>query len=158
MKSGKLKSTDANDHLLLFSSFQSFTHRKAEIFLFQFTNLADSFPSSKLTPLYYNFRIKCYQISSSFLDLLELVKTKSEKARFLKWQNSVFSNQVFQNQHFHLSCCPLLINSEPCAAIVADNDLLCMLKHKCSQLLRSSLKKHIPVSSLYNLPSFIPFE
>lgn len=70
----------------------------------------------------------------------------------------VFSNQVFPNQHFHLSCFPLLINSEPCAGIVVDNDLLCMLKHKCFQLFRSGLKEHIPVSSLYNLLSFIPFD
>lgn len=76
MKSGKLKSNDESDHLLLFSSFQSFTRRKVHIFLFQLTKLADFFPSSKLTPLDYNFSINCYQISVSFLDLLELVKTK----------------------------------------------------------------------------------
>lgn len=76
MKSGELKSTDANDHLLLFSSFQSFTHRKVHTFLFQFTKLADCFPSSNLTPLDYDFSINFCQISGSFLDMLELVKTK----------------------------------------------------------------------------------
>lgn len=76
MKFGKLKSTDANDHFLLLSSFQSFTHRKAHIFLLQFTELVDCFPSSKLTPLDYNFSINWYLISGSFLDFLELVKTK----------------------------------------------------------------------------------
>jgi len=71
---------------------------------------------------------------------------------------TIFSNQVFQNQHFHLSFCPLLINCEPCAVIVVDDDLLRMLKHKCFQPSRNSLKKHIPVSRSSNLSSFIPFE
>lgn len=71
---------------------------------------------------------------------------------------TVLTNQVFQKQHFHLSFCPLLINSEPCAVTVVDDDLLCMLKHNCFQLFRNCLKKHIPVSTSYNLSSFIPFE
>lgn len=71
---------------------------------------------------------------------------------------TILSNQVFQNQRFHLSFCPLLINSEPCTVIVVDDDLLCMLKHKCFQLFRNSLKKHIPVSRSYNLSPFIPFQ
>lgn len=86
--------------------------------------------------------------------MLELLKGKKKQALSNgKTDNPL--HQVFQNQHFPLSFCPLFINSKICAAIV-DDDLLCVLEHKCFQLFRNSSKKHVPVSRSYNLASFIP--